>query len=52
MDSERARVLHDWGRHDRDGGRLEEGDRKLEEARSIFTRLGMPLGRETAARAG
>ena len=48
----RARVLHDWGRHDRDGGRLEEGDRKVEEARSIFTRLGMPLGRETAARPG
>ena len=52
MDSERARVLHDWGRHERDTGRIEESERKLEEARAIFTRLGMSLGREAAARAG
>ena len=52
MDSERARVLYDWGRHDREAGRLEEGERKLEEAGSIFARLGRSLGPEPAARAG
>ncbi|HET6617625.1 MAG TPA: tetratricopeptide repeat protein, partial [Gemmatimonadota bacterium] len=52
MNSERARVLYDWGRHERDMGRLEESERKLEEARSIFTRLGMSLGPEPAARPG
>ncbi|HEY7473208.1 MAG TPA: adenylate/guanylate cyclase domain-containing protein [Gemmatimonadota bacterium] len=52
MDSERARVLFDWGRYDREAGRLEEGEQKLEAARAIFARLGMSLGPQAAARAG
>jgi tetratricopeptide (TPR) repeat protein len=52
MDSERARTLLDWGRHERETGLGAEGEAKLEEARAIFERLGMAPDPEPAARAG
>jgi class 3 adenylate cyclase/tetratricopeptide (TPR) repeat protein len=52
MDSERARTLYDWGRYERESGHIQGGERRLEEARSIFTLLGMPLDTEPAGRPG
>ncbi|HET9332734.1 MAG TPA: adenylate/guanylate cyclase domain-containing protein [Gemmatimonadota bacterium] len=52
MDSERARTLLDWGRHERETGLGAEAEARLEEARAIFERLGMAHDPEPAARAG
>jgi class 3 adenylate cyclase/tetratricopeptide (TPR) repeat protein len=51
MEPERARALQDWAQHDSESGNFEEGRRKLDEARSTFTRLGMTLESVPAERA-
>jgi class 3 adenylate cyclase/tetratricopeptide (TPR) repeat protein len=50
MDSERARALYDWGQSANDAGDLEAGQRRVDEARAIFERLGMTFERDAAAR--
>jgi|GEM_PF-5677285 len=43
MDSERARTLRDWARHELANGERERGMRLWREAREAFHRLGMTL---------
>jgi tetratricopeptide (TPR) repeat protein len=50
MDSERARILHDWGRYECETGDVEKAQEKLDEAHSIFERLGMPHESHPAGR--
>jgi len=50
MDSEKARTLQDWGRHENETGNAEAGQHKLDEARSTFIRLGMTLESDPAER--
>ena len=41
MEAQRARVLSDWARYEVERGKLDEAHTMSEEAREIFTRLGM-----------
>jgi tetratricopeptide (TPR) repeat protein len=41
MEAQRARTLHDWARYEQERGRGEQAHAMIEEAREIFTRLGM-----------
>jgi class 3 adenylate cyclase/tetratricopeptide (TPR) repeat protein len=41
MEAERARTLSDWARYEQERGMNDEASAKIEEAREIFTRLGM-----------
>jgi hypothetical protein len=50
MDGERARTLREWARHDFKIGNQEEGEKKWQEARAIFTRLGADLEVERLAK--
>ncbi len=43
MESERARTLREWARHELARGDRERGQDMLREARDIFTKLGMQL---------
>jgi hypothetical protein len=40
-EAERARTLRDWARHELRGGDAKRGTAMWEEARAVFTRLGM-----------
>jgi len=50
MDGERARTLREWARNDFRMGNREEGDKKWQEARAIFARLGAELEVERLAK--
>lgn len=41
MEAQRARTLHDWARYEQEKERHDEARAMMEEAREIFTRLGM-----------
>ena len=41
MEAERARTLRDWARHEQERGIREQASAMMEEAREIFSRLGM-----------
>lgn len=41
MEGQRARLLSDWGRYNEAQGKLDDARAMIEEAREIFTRLGM-----------
>jgi tetratricopeptide (TPR) repeat protein len=41
MEAERARTLRDWARYEQEQGRDERAHAMMEQAREIFTRLGM-----------